>query len=312
VSYFRERYPRDDRIQAHLRFHKKMHVPLILWKHQDCTKDHERLMNLNNVIVTESVYTNKLTSIIRVVSTESICKSPVFVFKVYDCKKLVTSINREIDIHSRLSAMNIPSVIKLYGVFIQNQLVIFVMENARMDLFEYMSRTLGKDSTWSESTVKRFLKVFLLPTVAVLHSNNIAHRDIKLENILVNKNMELCLCDFNCSIDIKKELASSYTGTEYYMAPEITKNKDTYSLSCDIYSIGVLTYLLLTKKKPKFEETKNASTSLVFSKPISDQAKDFCLKATAFDPSARPIITELLTHTFLDTTETQLGILPEQ
>jgi len=81
------------------------------------------------------------------------------------------------------------------------------------------------------------------------HANNIIHRDIKPENIMYGKDGEIKLIDFGLSkiLDTKKVM-NTIVGTPYYMAPEVIKG--VYDKKCDIWSIGVLLYTLVSGYLP--------------------------------------------------------------
>ena len=87
-----------------------------------------------------------------------------------------------------------------------------------------------------------------------MHSKNIVHRDIKPENILLegksDKNYEIKISDFgfSCFFDPSEGL-ELFIGSPLYMAPEIIQNK-IYNEKVDIWSIGVISYMLLTKRNP--------------------------------------------------------------
>ncbi len=91
------------------------------------------------------------------------------------------------------------------------------------------------------------------------HANKVAHRDLKPENFLMvsNKRLDLMLIDFGLSFrwkkDIKAEMAKKegegmLVGTAYYMAPEIFKGG--YDERCDIWSLGIILFMLVTGEPP--------------------------------------------------------------
>jgi calcium-dependent protein kinase len=94
----------------------------------------------------------------------------------------------------------------------------------------------------------------ILLAINHIHKLQIMHRDLKLENILVSKKEEnglyrIKICDFGTSHLFKDgEKEKNITGSAYYIAPEVLKHK--YDFKCDLWSCGVIMYVLLTKKVP--------------------------------------------------------------
>lgn len=91
------------------------------------------------------------------------------------------------------------------------------------------------------------------------HENQVAHRDLKPENFLLinNKSLDLMLIDFGLSFQwqkdiraeiLKKEGNGMITGTAYYMSPEIFKG--SYDERCDIWSLGIILFMLVTGEPP--------------------------------------------------------------
>jgi calcium-dependent protein kinase len=81
------------------------------------------------------------------------------------------------------------------------------------------------------------------------HSLDICHRDIKPENILLGDNGSLKLIDFGLSEQVKKnKKMSTIVGTPYYIAPEVLKGN--YNDKCDVWSLGVIMYILLSGYLP--------------------------------------------------------------
>lgn len=74
--------------------------------------------------------------------------------------------------------------------------------------------------------------------LAYLHQQKIIHRDIKPSNILVNSEGQIKLCDFGVSGDIVNSLATTFTGTSFYMAPERIQGQP-YTVTSDVWSMGL-------------------------------------------------------------------------
>jgi serine/threonine protein kinase len=94
-----------------------------------------------------------------------------------------------------------------------------------------------------------FMFVELMLSIYYIHKKNICHRDLKPGNIFIDEYGILKLGDFGFSKIMKSKKMNEYLGTPYYLAPEIWLKKE-YDLSCDVYSLGIILYELLTLEKP--------------------------------------------------------------
>ncbi|XP_062540823.1 ribosomal protein S6 kinase alpha-5 [Armigeres subalbatus] len=148
-----------------------------------------------------------------------------------------------------------------------------------------------------------------------LHKLGIIYRDIKLENILIDSEGHIVLTDFGLSRELvyENERAHSFCGTIEYMAPEIVKsNQNGHDASVDWWSVGVLTFELLTGSSPFSSEEpatqteiskKITNTEAVIPDHLSREAKDFIRKLLVKDPRRRlgggtADASELKSHTF--------------
>jgi calcium-dependent protein kinase len=156
--------------------------------------------------------------------------------------------NKFINEISVLKMIDHPNIIKLYEFFEDDSNYYLVTDYlSGGELLDYIL----KNKVLSEKITAKYIKQ-ALESVAYLHSKNIVHRDIKLENLMLESNEPnalLKLIDFGTSIissPFKK--LKTYKGTISYLSPEVFENK--YNEKCDLWSIGVIMYILLSGKMP--------------------------------------------------------------
>ena len=157
----------------------------------------------------------------------------------------------------------------------------------------------------------------ILKAVTYCHKMNIIHRDIKPENIMItnrekNGCLQVKLIDFGTAkIFEKGHQENKYVGSSYYMAPEIIKRK--YDEKCDLWSIGVILYILLTGRPPfdgnDDDEILENVKKGVYDKwaypfpLLSAHAKDLIFKLLQYDPKKRLSAEEAIEHPWFKTAE---------
>ena len=88
--------------------------------------------------------------------------------------------------------------------------------------------------------------------VAYCHDKGVVHRDLKPENVLIDREQDstLKIIDFGTATEFKDgQLLREIHGTSYYIAPDVLLKKG-YNEKCDVWSLGVILYILLTGKPP--------------------------------------------------------------
>jgi calcium-dependent protein kinase len=151
----------------------------------------------------------------------------------------------EIDILKRLDH---PNIVRLYEFYEDEHNYHLVTEYLQGgELFDF----IVKSKQLNEPLVANLMRQ-LLGAVAYCHSNNIVHRDLKPENLLLDSRTlysNIKVIDFGTSslLETNKSLKQRY-GTSYYIAPEVIKGK--YNEKCDLWSCGVILYILLCGKPP--------------------------------------------------------------
>ena len=132
--------------------------------------------------------------------------------------------------------------------------------------------------------------------MAYCHGLGIVHRDLKPENVLIDKelNNTLKIIDFGTSIqfDKTKEVLKTTHGTSYYIAPEVLKKK--YDDRCDVWSIGVMLFILLSGKPPFDGDDDDAITKQV-------EKGEYSLEGGVWQvvsPDAKSLIKKMLTYNY--------------
>ena len=150
----------------------------------------------------------------------------------------------------------------------------------------------------SEQIAARIIKQ-VLSAVAYCHSNNVVHRDLKPENILLGPNGLngiIKVTDFGTAdmFDPKRSMTTQ-SGTSFYIAPEVVKN--CYTAKCDIWSSGVLLYVLLVGYPPFIGKDDNEIMANVVKgkytmisegwDTVSKEAKELIKKMLTYNPDRR-------------------------
>ena len=154
----------------------------------------------------------------------------------------------------------------------------------------------------SENELRPIMKQ-IVSAIADTHSRDIVHRDLKLDNILIDNQGKVKIIDFGFATQCRKgEQLNQNCGTLQYMDPDLVRKRPYYGQASDVWAIGVMFYMLLTGKAPfiaQFEDDLVRKISLAKysyptdykqiaskrSEPISDDAKNLIRKI--FEPHAK-------------------------
>jgi serine/threonine protein kinase len=113
----------------------------------------------------------------------------------------------------------------------------FVQGGLLFDLCQLMS-AMGEEAG-------RFFANKMLDSIEYMHSNRTVHRDLKLENILVDDHLNLKVADFGFASYKSIDCLKSYRGTLTYMAPEIKEGKVYKGTQVDLFSFGVILFIIV-------------------------------------------------------------------
>ncbi len=150
---------------------------------------------------------------------------------------------------------------------------------------------LNKKGAMEENLVK-FYVASLTKALEYMHSKGVIHRDIKPDNMLLDSNGYLKLTDLGISSKLDEhDMCFRASGTKGYMAPEVTNKGQGHSRASDYYSVGIVTYELLTKAKPP-KKNSDETWHGIFSKDanlksVSKDCRDFMEKCLEYDESER-------------------------
>ena len=218
-----------------------------------------------------------------------------------------------------MKKLNHPNITKILELFEDKEYILIIMEYINGgNLFSF----LKKRRKVSEKTAKFLYKQIILG-LKYIHSHNIVHRDIKLENILIDLNNNIKICDFGIGrvLSSPDQLLFDQCGTPMYIAPEIllsSKDNGYKGFPVDIWSSGIALYILLSGNLPfSFKNGKSVSIedsennennnteelqfSIINNEPkrienISREARDLLKGLLNKDPDKRLKCDEILAH----------------
>ncbi|OCH90214.1 Pkinase-domain-containing protein [Obba rivulosa] len=211
-------------------------------------------------------------------------------------KAMSAALTREIHHHRQLHH---PHVTQLFEVIATESNIWLVTELCSGgELFDYLAEKgrLGEDET-------RIIFGQLCLAVAYVHEKGIVHRDLKLENVLLDERCRVKLGDFGFTREFDRgSLLETFCGTTGYASPEMLMAKKYLGPEVDIWSLGVILYTLLTGTLP-FDDDDEAIMKQkvirgVYEDPewLSEEARDLIRQILQTDPTMRPAIAQILAH----------------
>ncbi|KAJ1378035.1 Serine/threonine-protein kinase, active site [Sesbania bispinosa] len=218
----------------------------------------------------------------------------------------IEDVRREVKILKALSGHK--HLVKFHDAFEDANNVYIVMELCEGG--ELLDRILSRGGKYTEEDAKVII-LQILSVVAFCHLQGVVHRDLKPENFLFtsrSENADMRLIDFGLSDFIRPdERLNDIVGSAYYVAPEVLHR--SYSLEADIWSIGVITYILLCGSRPFWARTESGIFRAVLrAEPNFDdlpwpsasaEAKDFVKRLLNKDYRKRMTAVQALTHPWL-------------
>ncbi|KAL6235172.1 hypothetical protein BDW75DRAFT_210427 [Aspergillus navahoensis] len=222
-----------------------------------------------------------------------------------------TNLAREIHHHRQFLH---PHIARLYEVIVTEKLVWLVLEYCPGDeLYNYLLRN-------GPLPIDKVKKIFtqLVGAVSYVHSKQCVHRDLKLENILLDKHENVKLCDFGFTREYegKASYLQTFCGTVCYSAPEMLKAEKYAGEKVDVWSLGIILYALIAGELPYDDDDDQVTKARIlneepkFNDKFPEDAKALINLLLSKRPLLRPSLDEVLAHPFLsEHAAEQLAIL---
>ncbi|XP_019195565.1 PREDICTED: CDPK-related kinase 5-like [Ipomoea nil] len=218
----------------------------------------------------------------------------------------IEDVRREVMILRALTGHN--NLVQFYDAYEDNDNVYIVMELCEGG--ELLDRILSRGGKYTEEDAKAVM-IQILNVVSFCHLQGVVHRDLKPENFLFtskDENALLKAIDFGLSDFVKPdERLNDIVGSAYYVAPEVLHR--SYSTEADVWSIGVIAYILLCGSRPFWARTESGIFRAVLKADpsfeeqpwptLSSEAKDFVKRLLNKDPRKRMTAAQALCHPWI-------------
>lgn len=200
---------------------------------------------------------------------------------------------QELRIHQKL---NHPNIVKIHDVIYQPALIFVVLDLCSGgDLLNYIMK-----HPQNHPTVHKRILYQVLSALAYIHERDIAHRDIKPDNILLTEDLQVKLADFGCCEDVALRRDPKTCGTMWYAAPEVILSPEKTGSKSDIWSFGILLFVLFSGHLPwidgddqfVFEQIVQRQFTTSFMMPHDVLA--VFEQCTQLEPEKRPTAAQLL------------------
>ncbi|KAI3403809.1 hypothetical protein KGF56_003369 [Candida oxycetoniae] len=235
--------------------------------------------------------------------------------KLIKRSSIVKDSDSEIKIHREINSLkllNHPNIVSLVEVMKSGKYVGIVLEYASGgELFDYILQ-----HKYLKEPVAKKIFAQLVSGVDYMHAKGLIHRDLKLENLLLDKHNNVIISDFGFVNSCNKEhgeLMKTSCGSPCYAAPELVLTQSPYhGRKVDIWSLGVILYAMLSGYLPFDDDPENedgsdiiklyqyiCKTPLTFPEYVTPLARDLLRKIIVSDPTKRINIDEIRNHPFL-------------
>jgi len=228
--------------------------------------------------------------------------------KIIDTKIMkpsdIASLQQEISV---LSELHHPNIIRLFGTYVEQDT--YYLATEKMEGGELLDRIVQKEF-YNEKEARDICRI-LFSAMGYCHSKQIAHRDLKPDNLLLLSNdsdSDVKIADFGFAKKVPLGGLRTLCGTPGYLSPEILKQVP-YTEACDLWSLGVIVYILLGGYSPFDEESQDLLLCKIrdgeyefhaeYWDPVSNDAKDFIRGLLTVNPRERITAEQALDHKWM-------------
>ena len=212
------------------------------------------------------------------------------------------NVSREIEILRKLIHSNIVKLFEVVETPKQLHLVLEYIPGG--SLGSYLKKKPNKRLEEEEC---KYIYKQIVHAISYIHSQKVTHRDLKLENLLINESFIVKIIDFGFSTCFSHEKkVKIFCGTPTYMAPEIVTRKEYSGPPADVWALGILLYVMLAGvfpfRAPSDRELFKKIEKGIFSVPnhVPNGAKSLIHKILNIDPQKRPEACEIIQDAWLN------------
>ncbi len=190
-------------------------------------------------------------------------------------------------------------IVQLYEILETPQHIFIIMEYCEgQDIMDYI---LTRSRLSEDESLKYFQQ--LINALYYLHDQNITHRDIKIDNLLLDRNLDLKLIDFGLSTKYRDDrLLSQPCGTVVYAAPEVLDCREYHGMLADVWSSGIVLFGMLSGFLPFGDPDDEINKKLIlkgkinFPNFLSREVKDLLKHMLDINPLNRYTLEDIIAH----------------
>ena len=192
-------------------------------------------------------------------------------------------------------------ILRIHEAIMYGNRVFLVMEYCP---YGDLRRYINTSGALTENLSRKFFTELCLG-VRKMHSLNIVHRDLKLENLLIDGKFSLKIGDFGCARKQMDKQLNTVTGSYAYGAPELVRGDEYNGKKADVWSMGIILYAMIAGKLPYTDKggvkvvVKKRKTLPKYPKDLSKECCDLISGMLTFEPSERLSLEAVISHPWL-------------